>query len=161
MAVFIYGLYDPRNRALRYIGKANNPEKRLKSHLRDRRRRKTPVYKWMNELASLGLVPLMEVLVECCDKSWPHHEIEQITLAKQSGAALLNVAKGGKEPHCPKETRQANGKQAAIKRNKKLWRSKLLLGQALKHGHVSEELKEKMRALALRCPEKFGDWLTI
>lgn len=160
-SVYIYGLHDPRSGELCYIGKANDPKKRLKSHLRDMKRRKTPVYKWMSELAACDMAPNLSVLVECCDQSWPQHEVEQIALAKEAGANLLNVAKGGKEPHCSKEVRQANGRRNASERDKKLWRGKMILGQALKRGEVKEELKEKMRALAARHPDKFGDWLTI
>jgi hypothetical protein len=49
----IYGLLDPRDGKLRYIGKAVCAAKRLKSHLRDARKRDTPVYRWINELGGL------------------------------------------------------------------------------------------------------------
>jgi hypothetical protein len=32
---FIYALIDPRNGMLRYVGKANDPKKRLRKHLRE------------------------------------------------------------------------------------------------------------------------------
>lgn len=50
--VQIYALRDPRDGNLRYIGKANNAEKRLKSHMKDSRHRKTPVYAWFRKLAA-------------------------------------------------------------------------------------------------------------
>jgi len=43
----IYALTDPSTGEVRYIGKANDPSARLKSHLMDSRRRNTPVYRWI------------------------------------------------------------------------------------------------------------------
>tara|TARA_R100001086_G_scaffold225289_2_gene143574 strand:- start:23209 stop:23700 length:492 start_codon:yes stop_codon:yes gene_type:complete len=159
--VFIYGLYDPKTEDLRYVGKANDPEKRLKSHLRDMRRRSTPVYAWFKGLAEEGLVPNLKVLVECCEDTWPRHEIDEIKAARELGADLLNVAKGGKEPHCTMEVRRKNGAQIAKKRNKELWYRRQQLGIALKQGYVSEDLKQRMREFAAKHPDRFGDWLTI
>jgi hypothetical protein len=50
-------LRDPATNEVRYIGKANDSMKRLKTHIRDSRRRNTPVYSWIKKLASKGLVP--------------------------------------------------------------------------------------------------------
>lgn len=160
-AVFIYGLLDPRTGALRYIGKANDAQKRLKSHLRDMKRRTTPVYLWMRELAAEGVAPKIKILDKCCERTWPDREVGQIAKARSEGADLLNVAKGGKEPHCPVAVRRKNGAKNAKNRNKRLWHCKLMLGQALKRGDVSEELKQKMRELGARKPDMFGEWLTI
>lgn len=55
--VDIYALCDPDTGDVRYIGKANCAQLRLKSHLRDARIRKTPVYCWINELLAKGLCP--------------------------------------------------------------------------------------------------------
>jgi hypothetical protein len=46
--IIIYGLFDPRTGELRYVGKARDPQKRLKGHLAARRR--TPVYDWIGAL---------------------------------------------------------------------------------------------------------------
>ena len=48
--VEIYALLCPNTKDVRYIGKANDSEKRLKSHIRDSRRRNTPVYCWIKKL---------------------------------------------------------------------------------------------------------------
>jgi hypothetical protein len=112
-------------------------------------------------LAGEGLTPNLKVLVDCCEETWPQHEIDEIKAARESGADLLNVAKGGKEPHCPMGVRRKNGAQIAKKRNKALWYGKQQLGIALKKGYISEDLKQRMREFAAKHPEKFGDWLTI
>jgi hypothetical protein len=111
----IYGLLDPGTGELRYIGKANNSRKRLASHLRDSRRRDTPVYRWIRKLLSKGLAPELVVLAECDD--WKAKEIELIAKARGFGFRLLNVADGGDEPHCPMEVRRKNGRKSAAKRN--------------------------------------------
>jgi hypothetical protein len=47
----IYSLNDPYTYKVRYIGKAKDSQKRLKSHIRDSKRRNTPVYQWIRSLA--------------------------------------------------------------------------------------------------------------
>jgi hypothetical protein len=108
--VEIYALIDPRDNALRYIGKANCSRKRLASHLRDMHVRNTPVYRWMRKLNGLGLRPSVEVLVSCPQNEWQGVEKRAIQFAKDSGARLLNVAEGGDEPYCSPEVRSANAK---------------------------------------------------
>lgn len=102
----IYGLYDLHGR-LRYIGKANDPVARIRSHMRDSKRRKTPLYDWIRKHGE----PVMRVLEDnCCD--WREAERRLIAEAKARGERLLNLAAGGDEPHCPKEVRKENGKRS-------------------------------------------------
>ena len=112
----IYGLTDPRTGEVRYVGKAVCAQKRLKSHLRDARRRRTPVYDWINKLGRLGLTPGVVVLVRCEPEAWPDTERRIIAEYRASGH-LLNVADGGDEPHCPVEVRRENGRRNARARN--------------------------------------------
>lgn len=110
-AVEIYGLIDPGTGALRYIGKANNSHKRLASHIRDSRRRSTPVYAWIRKLADFGLEPDLLVLSICGDESWQWEERRLIASARSQGLRLLNVADGGDEPHCPPHVRAMNARK--------------------------------------------------
>ncbi len=96
--VSIYALIDPRDGAVRYIGKANDAAERLKSHIRDSRHRKTPVYSWIRKLRSLGLVPDMKVLATCSESEWPKAERRAIRYQRWFNDRLLNVADGGNEP---------------------------------------------------------------
>jgi hypothetical protein len=105
----IYALCCPDTGEVRYIGKAKDSEARLKSHLRDARRRKTPVYCWINKLMAAGKIPAMRVL-EIAD-DW--REAERRLIAQHRGPRLLNLAEGGDEPHCPSEVRAANGRKNA------------------------------------------------
>lgn len=106
----IYALTDPDSGEVRYIGKANDAAKRLKSHRRESARRRTPVYAWMRKLAAAGKAPGMIVLMECSAEEWPDKEREMIAHHRQGGR-LLNVADGGDQPFCPIEVRRANGKR--------------------------------------------------
>jgi hypothetical protein len=152
--VAIYALIDPRDGSTRYIGKANDVSKRLSSHLRDSRRRDTPVYRWVRKLARLGLSPHIEVISTCSDQDWPEAEREEIKKARESGARLLNVAEGGNQPLCTPEIRASNGRRAANSRDKRKWRLMRALGSALKQGYVSDATKARMRAR----PDVFGQF---
>lgn len=161
--VAIYALCDPETGAIRYIGKANDAQKRLSSHLRDARRRKTPVACWVGSLAAKGTAPQMKVLAECGPSEWPALERQLIAEAMARGERLLNLAEGGNEPFCPPETRAANGRNAARKRvatpdARRVYELKRTVGQLLKAGHVPEGAKEKLRLAAALRPDLFGRW---
>lgn len=127
--VAIYALCDPRTGGMRYIGKANNPDARLKSHLRDARKRTTPVYRWINKLLREGVSPSMVVLAWTHD--WRAEERALIAKHRAGGVRLLNVAEGGEEPACSHATRQANGRKVAACRDKLIWSYRRKLGQAI------------------------------
>lgn len=104
----IYGLFCPDTGALRYVGKANKPAKRLATHIRESRRRKTPVACWVAKLASEGKTPVMRVLEAGCS-DWEGAERRLIAHHREQGAALLNVADGGARPKCSRRTQSRNG----------------------------------------------------
>ena len=147
--ICIYALIDPRDGAVRYVGKANDAYKRLKGHLREARRRKTPVYAWIRKLQGLELSPRIEILRVCDASNWKEAEIEEI--AKHAlGGRLLNLAKGGDEPFCSTEIRARNGAANAKAihsdpQRKRFWYLMRALGESLKRGYVSEVTKAKMR----------------
>lgn len=125
--VAIYALSDPETGEIRYIGKANNPRARLKSHIRDSRRRNTPVYCWIRRLQADGKEPAMSV-VEWVD-DWMEAEKRQIASHREAGARLLNLAEGGNEPLCSTEQLRLNGINAAKKRDKTIWAAHRQFGQ--------------------------------
>lgn len=92
--VAIYGLYDPRTDALRYIGKAKEPARRRKGHLRrSALNLPYPVARWCKELVAQGLEPRQEVLTWARD--WEMAERRLIAAHRKAGADLLNLAAGG------------------------------------------------------------------
>jgi len=173
----IYGLYDVDGN-LRYIGKANNPRKRLMSHMRDARRRRTPLYDWINKHG----IPEMRVLESDC-ADWREAEKRLIAEARVNGARLLNVADGGDEPYCSPETRSANGRRmqshpaviaqrtkngrhlanmiAGDERLRRICDIRKRMGWALKRGMVPNTARVKMRLAAAKAPHIFGDWLNL
>lgn len=160
MLASIYGLYDKRGN-LRYIGKANDPAARLKSHMRDCRRRQTPLYSWIRKHG----LPVMQVLeADCAD--WRKAERRLIDEARQRGERLLNLADGGDEPHCPTEVRQRNGRNTAKAIHsdplaKRVWDLKRQIGRALKDGYVRNAGRAKLRLAAAKRPELFGLWANL
>lgn len=107
-AVQIYALCCPDTGRVRYVGKANDAAKRMASHLRDAKRRRTPVYSWIRSLQGSGLVPAMRVLASTWD--WPETERAIIAQFRAEGE-LLNLADGGDEPKCPKSVQVENGRK--------------------------------------------------
>ena len=88
----IYALTDPRTGEIRYIGKANDPAKRLKNHLYASKKGRLPVNHWIRKLIKEGNIPQMVVL-EWTD-SWEDREIACIAQHRSSGN-LLNICEGG------------------------------------------------------------------
>lgn len=162
--VEIYALCDPSGE-IRYIGKANDAKKRFKSHLRDSKRRKTPVYCWIQSLSRKGTLPTIKVLLTVPSDQWKEAEIALIAEHSKVGR-LLNVAKGGDQPHCSREVRASNGRKVAKLRVRdakaaRLYQAKRELGMALKRGYVTEDLKQRMREAAVKYPDLLGCWANI
>jgi hypothetical protein len=157
----IYGLYDKSGK-LRYIGKANNPAERLKSHMRDARRRcKTPLHYWLLKHG----VPEMRVLEADCE-DWREAERRLIREFRSTGARLLNLAEGGDEPHCSPEVRSANGHTLnAMLRDDgpigRVTRYKRKMGRYRREGFLTNETRDKLRALAAKRPDWFGLWKNL
>ena len=126
--VAIYALSDPETGEIRYIGKANDPRARLKSHIRDSRRRNTPVCCWIKKLAQHGATPTMSILEWTDD--WIEAERRLIAKYRAENTNLLNIADGGDQPACTREQRIRNATRQAATQNKPLWALKRAIGIA-------------------------------
>lgn len=95
--VYIYGLFDPRNLKLRYIGQTGDISKRLKSHIKSAKFNKKPLHRnnWINQLLNEGLEPAIEVLEECTGDNWKEAEKAWIREAREKGLKLTNIVEGG------------------------------------------------------------------
>lgn len=94
MINYIYGLYDPRNGNLRYIGKSIRPNERLSNHLNDKS--KTWRTNWFSELKREGLKPILYIFDALPEsEDWAVKEIEYIAYAKSRGIRLTNCTDGG------------------------------------------------------------------
>lgn len=164
-AVDIYVLRCPKSGEVRYVGKANNAQARLKSHLRDCKRRNTPVYCWMRSLLADGMIPAIEIVQQVVLGDWAKSEINLIAKLRADGVRLLNLADGGDQPSQTKEQRQSAGRAAVKARTKtpeakRLYQLKHHMGVLLRAG-VSETVKAKLRYAAMKRPDLFGQWATL
>ena len=170
--VEIYGLYDPDTDELRYVGKANNPKKRLKTHLYERGDRR-PVNNWVKALVESGKAPVQRILETVPEDQWEEAERRLIAHYRQT-CKLLNLADGGARPTQTLEQRRAAAKEANKARkakhpaeieleraNRDLSRlhARFLKGGSYRHAY---QLKFMMRCYAAmqdgRSPVK---WLTL
>lgn len=94
--VMIYGLYDPRDDKLRYIGKATNFEDRLWQHINSAKKGdKSYRSNWIRMLLNLGMVPAIKLLGYSTVNSWQEDEKAWIAKMKKEGASLTNLTEGG------------------------------------------------------------------
>ena len=81
--VYIYGLYDPITKELRYIGKTNNLRSRLWGHLRDAKGgQRTHKGAWIRKLLREGAEPIISVIRKATKDDW--QEIEKECIAQES-----------------------------------------------------------------------------
>ena len=154
---FIYGLFDPRNYQLRYVGKADNVEKRLSQHIKQVKHRQYKnryVCNWIRQLLSEGLTPSIEILEECTQDSWKEKEIAWITDCKKFGLKLCNLTNGGDGTQgyvFSDETKQKlsdmrRGKTTSLKGQSISEEHRDNISKALKNRVVSEETRKKIGA---------------
>lgn len=106
--VQIYGLYEPDGIELRYVGKANNAQERLKRHLLERLLNR-PINRWIKSLVSRGQTPVMRVLETVPSDQWEDAERRLIAEHRKT-SRLLNVADGGAMPSQTIEQRKKAAK---------------------------------------------------
>jgi len=98
---FIYALHDPRNWEIRYVGKADDPHRRLRAHALDRNR--LGIRSLIEQLKVLGLSLQLSILQRCDKSTWQFWEKFWIQTARNSGAKLLNIMPGGNQPFLTQE----------------------------------------------------------
>jgi hypothetical protein len=96
MIQYIYVLKDPISNEIRYVGKSNNPEKRLKRHLSRYGLIEswTPKNKWILYLKNNNLEPIMEV-IDSTTGDINELEIKWIKHYRDLGLNLTNSTDGG------------------------------------------------------------------
>ena len=79
---YIYGLIDPRNNEIRYIGKTINPKNRLSEHITESRKLNIIHYraKWIRKLTRLELKPKITFLRVCSLDEFEKYETEYIKI---------------------------------------------------------------------------------
>lgn len=91
---YIYGLIDPRDNEIKYIGITNKPKVRLSQHRRADDKRDTKG-RWVIELRNIGLKPDMIILFETGSISEASEkEFEYQELYNKDGKLLSKCARG-------------------------------------------------------------------
>lgn len=87
---YIYGLADPRDGSIRYVGKSDNPESRYYQHLVDRT---TNRYKseWIQDLSQWQLKPDLIIFEQVDADQWTQAERHYMDLGQRRGWPLTNI----------------------------------------------------------------------
>jgi predicted GIY-YIG superfamily endonuclease len=88
---FIYGLFSERDNIIRYIGKSDNPNKRLKTHIYQMNDSNTHKNNWIRKVVSNGEKLCYKIIEEVYYHEWRQKEI--FWISKYSN--LVNTSKGG------------------------------------------------------------------
>ncbi len=140
---YIYALVDPRDQQVRYIGKADDPQKRYWNHLADQERNHRT--NWIALLRRLGLKPGLVILEAVSVEHW--EEAEKRWIAKFPD--LVNGTAGGDSPpdqtgyRHTEESRQRIG--AASRMRTRTEECRLKIGAAHKGKTISPEHRERLR----------------
>lgn len=93
---FIYALCEPGTRIVRYIGKSDNPESRLRyGHLSESVRLTTHLGRWLQRVVWSGCEPALVILAEVPKRAWKSEERKHIAAYRRLGADLVNSTDGG------------------------------------------------------------------
>ena len=96
---------------IRYVGKSNNPSKRIFGHLKEGKG--THKYNWLQLIISRGGFPIVEIIDEVPSDDWEQYEIYWISQFRTWGFDLINQSIGGIGPGGVKRselTKQKMGK---------------------------------------------------
>ena len=108
--IFIYGLVDPRNNKVRYVGKTNNLHSRLLDHIRYAKEgRKSHKCSWIRQVLKDEKNPIIRILEIATEDNW--NTLEQKWIINFDN--LTNQTKKGK---LHTEEHKANLKKAWVKR---------------------------------------------
>ena len=95
MKTWIYALICPLDKTVKYIGKANNPERRAKDHMIDQRGIGVKKLCWLDELKRAGKKPELLLLDEVSADNWQYWESFYQDYYKSLGFNLLSSRSGG------------------------------------------------------------------
>lgn len=84
---------------IRYVGKANNPRKRLWNHVSIHPREKGYKTNWISGLKKNGLRPVMDIVEEVDESEWESSERFWISYFRFLGFSLMNIDLGGNGAH--------------------------------------------------------------
>lgn len=136
----IYCLIDPRTNKIRYVGKADDPDDRLKHHLRERET--THKAKWIVSLKKRGLQPRLAILEEVRPGAWKEREQFWIAYLREQGCDLTNLTKGGDGTIGFRHSEKTKARLSEAKRGIPSWNKGIPWGEDAKR-KMSESRKGK------------------
>ncbi len=95
---FIYTLSDPITEKIRYVGKSNDPKKRLYDHIKLCKLSFTYKNNWIKSLLNINMTPILNVIDEVDIDNWQFWEKYWILKLREEGHDLTNFAEGGNGP---------------------------------------------------------------
>jgi predicted DNA-binding protein YlxM (UPF0122 family) len=128
---YIYGI--SHRGLIRYIGKSNNPRRRLYQHINEKSNKHK--YNWLNNIIKNNDRPTIEIIDEVPEEEWEFWEQYWISQFKTWGFKLINATNGGDG---------SNGYKHSEKSKRKMRRSKL--GTKLpqeQRDKISKSVKQK------------------
>lgn len=147
---FIYALKDPGAGSIRYLGKSDFPERRLRHHLIYTKPH-THKNHWIKSLLSRGESPELLILREVPLAEWEEWEMRYIRAARGLGFQLTNGSDGGEGGVNPceesriKKSASLRGRVFTEEHRRNLSRGKT----GVPHAPHSLGTRQKMRAAAL------------
>lgn len=93
MNTFIYTLSDKTG--IRYLGKSNDPNNRLKDHLKKAKYKRTRKEKWLYSILEKNEFPILDIVDEVPIENWIFYEQKWIKKLKDDGFDLVNGTIGG------------------------------------------------------------------
>lgn len=91
---FIYVLKEPETGKIRYVGKSNDPKRRLRDHFNEKNNNHKAC--WLKSLVLRGQFPVLEIVDEVSMETWPMVEAAYIQFYREDeGCALVNTLAGG------------------------------------------------------------------
>lgn len=93
---YIYALLDPITNEIRYIGKSNNPKKRINNHIYESKKLTTHKANWIKSLIKKNLKPKIKIIEKVLYNEWEKKEKYYILKYKN----LTNFLKGGNPGPC-------------------------------------------------------------
>ena len=159
---FIYKLIDPETQEIRYVGKANDPQKRLKQHIAHSQNQAKGTYigYWIASLRKRGLKPLLEIIEEVSFAIWQERELYWINHYIQHGHNLVNTYFGGKGVGMvPPEVRAKMALARTGKKRSPEAVAKLIASKTgMKYKPISEEGRRNMgnSRRGMKYPPEFG-----
>lgn len=146
---FIYSLSDETG-YIRYIGKANEPRKRLNQHIKESKSSEIKTYKhnWINSFLIKGVKPKIEILDEVLESEWQFWEQYWICLIKSWGFNLVNLTLGGGGGEGYKHSEESKKKMSESKKDyKPSDESKMKVSESLKEYYSNNPSKSVPRII--------------